>query len=408
MPMEDETINLLQLRAFYLVAKGGTVSGAAGLLFRTQSAVTRAVREFEKDLKVILFERHPTGMVLTSEGKHILPRVEYIIEELQLIPVLLTRFKSLSPAASRTELSWLFNTRRLQLFVSLHQQHYVQQVAKQFSLSQPAVSSALRQLEEGAGLTLFERTAFGLKPTAAGNALALVIQRVINSLHHLRADIAGHLGAVTGTVRIGALPLSRSILLPQAIITASQHYPDLYVATSESDFSTLHTALCGGHLDFIIGAIRDEETYNDLNSTVLFTQELIMLVRRDHPLLTSDFSRQQLAHQQWILPRPGTPSRRLMNEAFQALGIPPPQPRLESGDSMLVRGVLTASDMVAVVSSHQLAVEMERGDLQPLPLTLPHTRRKIAILTRRGALPSPSSLAFMAVLHETARFYQHS
>lgn len=67
--IRSNSINIMQLRFFCQVALRGSVSRAADDLFRTQSAITRAIRDLEASLNVILFERHYSGMVLTEYGK---------------------------------------------------------------------------------------------------------------------------------------------------------------------------------------------------------------------------------------------------------------------------------------------------------------------------------------------------
>ena len=83
----------MQLRFFCQVALRGSVSRAADDLFRTQSAITRAIRDLEASLNVILFERHYSGMVLTEYGKCILPRARRAVEDLQAVPALMRKLK---------------------------------------------------------------------------------------------------------------------------------------------------------------------------------------------------------------------------------------------------------------------------------------------------------------------------
>ncbi|MBP2156476.1 DNA-binding transcriptional LysR family regulator [Erwinia rhapontici] len=104
---------------------------------------------------------------------------------------------------------------------------------------------------------------------------------------------------------------------------------------------------------------------------------------------------------QWILPRDNTPARHLLDRAFQTLGMPAPQPVVESGDLAIVRGLLLHSDMVAAVSSHQLEYELLAGILTPLMLNLPDTRREIGLTFRQGALHSPATKALLSCIDET-------
>ena len=104
---------------------------------------------------------------------------------------------------------------------------------------------------------------------------------------------------------------------------------------------------------------------------------------------------------QWILPRENSPARHLLDRAFQAAALTAPQPVVESGDLAIVRGLLLNSDMVAVVSSHQLEYELQAGILTPLALNLPDTRREIGLTFRLGALHSPATQALLRCIDET-------
>jgi LysR family transcriptional regulator of gallate degradation len=194
--------HLMQIRAFVQVAEHGSVSRASASLLRAQSVVTRSIRDLETDLCAQLFERHASGMLPTPQGKSILPRARRILAELEAIPALLGH--------APHEPLYLLQTRRLEIFVKLCEARHMQTVANAFGLTQPAISAALRVLEDGAGKALFERTARGLQPTRASLDMLYPVRRALNELRHLRADIALLDGSVQGTVMVGALPLGRT------------------------------------------------------------------------------------------------------------------------------------------------------------------------------------------------------
>lgn len=61
------------IKIFLALAEAGTIRGAADLLALTHVTVTRRIHAFEDELGTILFERLPTGHVLTDAGRSILP-----------------------------------------------------------------------------------------------------------------------------------------------------------------------------------------------------------------------------------------------------------------------------------------------------------------------------------------------
>jgi len=403
---QDYLIKIMQIRAFCMIAERGTVSDAADKLFRTQSAITRSLRDLEHTLATPLFERHASGMLLTEMGKCVLPRARRAIQELQHIPLLLSKLKQRENQREEAEPLWLFNLRRLQIFLALCRFHHTQSVAVSLGISQPAVSAALKVLEKGAGMALFQRTPKGMMPTPAGREIAPFISRALNEIRHIPADLAAQQGVLTGTVHVGALPLCRSSLLPRAITLLVTRYPGVKVVTNESVFSALVSELRAGDIDFILGALRQNDTVADVQNQVLFDEELILLARPQHPLAGRALTPDDLKQTQWILPRENSPARHLLDRAFTALGMSAPQPVVESGDLAIVRGVLLHSDMVAAVSSHQLEYELRANILTPLKLNLPDTRRKIGLTFRQGALPSPAAKALLecinAIMTQTA------
>lgn len=398
---EENQLKIMQIRAFCMIAERGTVSEAASKLFRTQSAITRSIRDLEHTLATPLFERHASGMMLTEMGKCVLPRARRAIQELHLIPSLLSKLKQRDSGHKEAEPIWLFNLRRLQIFLALYRLHHTQSVATSLGISQPAVSAALKVLEKGAGLTLFQRTPKGMMPTPAGREIAPFISRALNEIRHIPEDLAAQQGVLTGTVHVGALPLCRSSLLPLAITQLVTRYPGIKVVTNESAFNALVTELRAGDIDFILGALRQNDTVPDIHNQVLFDEELILLVRSQHPLAGRPLTPDDLVLTQWILPRDNTPARHLLDRAFKASGMPAPQPVVESGDLAIVRGLLLHSDMVAAVSSHQLEYELRAKTLVPLMFNLPDTRREIGLTFRQGALHSPASTALLRCIHET-------
>lgn len=402
---DEFQLKIMQIRAFCMISEQGTVSEAATKLFRTQSAITRSIRDLEHTLRTPLFERHATGMLLTEMGKCVLPRAKRAIHELHQIPSILSRLRQRDNVREEAEPIWLFNLRRLQIFLMLYRLHHTQSVATSLGISQPAVSAALKVLEKGAGLNLFQRTPKGMMPTTAGGEIAPFISRALNEVRHIPEDLAAHRGVLTGTVHVGALPLCRSSILPVAITHMVKQFPGIKVVTNESSYSALVTELRSGDIDFILGALRQNDGASDIHHQVLFNEELILLARPQHPLAGRTLTPGDLAMTQWILPRDNTPARHLLDRAFETLNMPSPQPVVESGDLAIVRCLLLNSDMVAAVSSHQLEYELRAGILASLTLELPDTRREIGFTFRRGALHSPAATALLHCISDLKHWH---
>lgn len=397
-------INLRHLQAFSAVAATGSVTRAADTLFRVASAVTRAVAELEASLGVSLFERKARGMLMNAYGEAVRVRALRVEQEFAAACQELASGDNAAahpPIDARGLLASMFSGRRLALFASLAELHNMPAVAAAFGVTQPALSALVRELEARTGRVLFTRTARGVTPTRAGSQLAFRCKRALAELRSIGSDLAALRGAVEGRVAVGALPLSRTLVLPSAIAALVAQHPRLRVSTVESPYEALAAALRSGDIDFIIGALRPPEDARDLVQTALFEDRISLIVRAGHPLAKrSRVGRAALQGAQWVLSRPGSPSRELLERAFREAGVPAPVPAVETGDLAMLRGLLLRSDMVTAISAHQLHYEIETGALVVLPYPLESTRRRIGLTQRANALPSPAATALMEAVRE--------
>ncbi len=78
------TYDLAQLRAFLAVVEAGSVGLAADLIHMSQPALSRAVKRLEAAVGEPLFERHATGMRLTSFGRALVPHAHVLDREEQI------------------------------------------------------------------------------------------------------------------------------------------------------------------------------------------------------------------------------------------------------------------------------------------------------------------------------------
>ena len=388
-------LNLRHLQAFSAVAATGSVTQAADALFRVASAVTRAVAELEACLGVSLFERKARGMLMNVYGEAVRVRAQRVEQEFAAACLELAGSDAAAPTQAieaRSLLASMFSARRLALFASLSELHNMPAVAAAFGVTQPALSALVRELESRTGRTLFTRTARGVTPTRAGSLLAFRCKRALAELRSIGPDLAALRGAVEGRVAVGALPLSRTLILPSAIAALVARHPRLHVSTVESPYEALAAALRSGDIDFIIGALRPPEEARDLVQEPLFEDRISLIVRAGHPLAgLPRIGRAALQRAQWVLSRPGSPSRELLERAFREAGRSAPMPTVETGDLALLRGLLLQSDMVTAMSAHQLHYEIDTGALVVLNHPLESTRRRIGITQRKGALASPAA-----------------
>lgn len=387
-------VSLRHLHAFRAVAALGGIRRSSESLYRASSAVARSVAALEESLDVQLFERKGRGMLLTAAGDVVRLRAERVEAELQSVRDDAMRGQDRS-GRKVGGIEALLNERRLQAAALLAEVHHMPTVAHAMGASQSAVSQAISRLEDMLGQPLFLRTAHGMLPTDAGRRWIERFERALAELRHIPEDVAALAGVVLGTVTIGALPLARSQLLPAAIAAVLQRHPRLHVSSLESPYGELTAGLLSGRIDFIVGALRSNPD-GAVVSRSLFGDKAVLVARAGHPLAArTRLHIGDLEGYPWVLSRPGTPLRESLVEFFKSQGLAPPEPRVETGDLALLRGLLVSSDMLTVVSAHQLHYEVATAQLAVLPFDMPGLERSIGIMTRKGALLAPGAQALL-------------
>jgi LysR family transcriptional regulator of gallate degradation len=300
----------------------------------------------------------------------------------------------------------LLNTRRLQMFVRLCEVRHMPSVGSEMGISQPAISLGVKTLEQGVGTALFERSARGLAPTRQALAIEPNCRRALKQLSFIPAEIALLRGSLAGVVNIGIVPVGPPLILPDAIAEVAASHADLRIVTWENSMEELIAGLRAGDIDFIFGPFSVSGEEGHLEAEALYEEDLALLVGQNNPLLEKKIVPEDLLHVRWVLPGAGAPARRLLDAAFMDAGLRPPVPVVESRDLTIVRGLLSSTDMVAALLSHQMAFEIAEGTIKRLPAVFDDAVSRIGFLYHAENGPSPTAKVMMDAIRRLARKYE--
>lgn len=148
-----------------------------------------------------------------------------------------------------------FTLRQLRYFSTLARVGHFGRAAAACSISQPALSVQIKELEETFGAPLFERAARQVRLTGLGEKLVQQVQSILNEVDEL-ADLArASNGQALGRLRMGIIPTAAPYLLPTLIGKLSGLYPGLDIHVRESLTAKLLQELTQGQLDTAIVAL---------------------------------------------------------------------------------------------------------------------------------------------------------
>ena len=379
--------NLRHLRVFLSVAETGTITRAADLCHVSQPAVTQAMAKLEQIAGQALFIRRPQGLFITPAGEVLAFRVRRALALLD--PVLADLSPRLKLTGTTSQFQALIATDECQSFTL---------AARRLGLAQPTVHRAVTTLEHEAGRPLFERRAHGVVATRAAQVLAQTARLAFAELDQATADLAELQGREVGRIVIGAMPLSRTFLLPRAIGLFRQHRPTLPIRALDGPYDDMMTGLRRGEVDFLIGALRDPAPLGDIVQEFLFDDILVMVAAPTHPLhATQGLILANLAAYPFVVSTEGTPTRAAFDRLFSEARLRPAS-LVETGSMILMRELLQRSDNIGCISRLQVQAEVASGALSVLPLVLPQTVRPIGLTRRADWMPTLAQQEFIKAL----------
>ncbi|MAZ14740.1 MAG: LysR family transcriptional regulator [Ahrensia sp.] len=388
-------LNLRHLKAVALIADSGSSHAAAATAGVSQPAISQALKRVETQFGVSIFDRSGTGMRLNAEGLIVNLRIRRMFDALAQMR---RRINGARRGQKAVRLENLVTMTHLRAVLAVANNRGFSAAARHMGISVPSVHRATRELEDIIGTKLFDRLNYGVEPTPLGADVARLSGLALREIDAAFEDLLEARGFERGKVVVGAQPLARTDILPNAIAELCRRMPEAEVEIIEGEYEILVHALRRGELDIMIGALRGKARERDVQETPLLEDSLSIMARAGHPLAgRGDISVAELARYPWVIPRRGAPTRVHFEKLFD--GRPPPG-LVESSSLVVIRALLAASDRLTLMSRRRILYEEQMGLLTALPVPLHFTARKVGITTRANWHPTRMQGEFLTILRQ--------
>lgn len=285
--------------------------------------------------------------------------------------------------------------RQLRAFAAVYQLRKLSAAAEQLSLTQSAVSVLIRQIEQGLGARLFDRTTRSLAPTQAAREAIVVAERVLRDVDSLGEGLRDLTGLRRGRVCLAVTPTQAEILLPRVVRAFGALHPEIRVVIDDCAPDQFVSRVLGEHVDFGIGT--PERAGADVATETLVRDQLALVCRRDHPLAARRQVRWvDLAGHPVITVRPGYGIRPLIDSTAARAGV-----RLEVVNEVSFLSTalwMTSAGLGASIMPSAFAAGSSDPALVVKTLAVPRVSRDISVVTRRGLSLSPAGQRFIDVM----------
>jgi DNA-binding transcriptional LysR family regulator len=288
---------------------------------------------------------------------------------------------------------------QLEMFVATAELRNVQRAAERVFRTQPAVSMAIRRLEEELGSPLFDRSNRGnYVLTPSGELLFAYARRILGGRAEVISQIRELHSLESGRVRIGANESAGNYLLPRLIRAFRSKYPKIRIDVTRQNSRQLIHDIRENTIDLaLISFVPDEK---DVETIPLMKDELVLVASPNHPLVKNHPVRiQELAEEAFIAHTVTSPSRQKVVEAFRSTGTPL---RIVMEVAMIetIKKLIAMEQGIGFVPAMCVHDEIERRELARIPLEDFRYERTVWLARRRNAAPSHAAREFADVILE--------
>jgi LysR family transcriptional regulator, pca operon transcriptional activator len=300
--------------------------------------------------------------------------------------------------------------RHLQCFLAVSQHRNLHRAADALSITQPAVSKTLKELEDILGVRLFERGRAGAVLTREAEIFFKHAQTSVSALEQAQLAMAHVRGMASPILRIGASPTLTGSFLPAVLLVLGERLPHLQVSLLTGTTAQLMMQLREGEFDLALCRHVEPEQMVGLSFEYLFIDPLVAVVRPGHPLLqTASVRPADVGAYTAVLPIKGSVNRQVVDKLIHDLGLGTPTNFIENLSVTFGRIYTASSDAVWYVPWSAVTYDVAAGSLVRLPLPDAQadgpagvSARTIGLMTRANSTPSPAVQTLVAIIREVA------
>lgn len=269
--------------------------------------------------------------------------------------------------------------------------------AEELFITQPTVSSQVKQLSKAVGLPLFEQIGKRLYLTEAGRELLSTCQNIFERLDNYEMKVADIKGTKQGNLRLCAITTAK-YFVPRLLGSFCKHYPEIDVSLNVTNHQQIARRMMENEDDLYILSQPPEEI--DLCAEPFLDNPLVVVASKDHPLAHErKIPIRRLNNEPFIMRERGSGTRAAVQQLFAKHKVSV-RVKLELGSNEAIKQAIAGGLGISVLSQHTLISEGLTGELTILDIQHFPIERRWYVAYLSGKQLSVIAQAFLNYLLE--------
>ncbi len=281
--------------------------------------------------------------------------------------------------------------RQLQIFSSAARHLSFSRTSQELHLTQPAVSMQIKQLEDSAGLALFERAGRRVFLTEAGAELYRYAQQVLGAIKDAEEILGAMKGLVGGRLTIGVVSTAK-YFAPKLLAMFNERHPRLELRLQVNNREAVIQMLAGNEIDIAVMGTGPRQL--DTVTLPFARHPLVVIAHPGHPLAKRKrIPLKALESESFIVREQGSGTRSAMERFFAERGINA-RVGMEISSNETIKQAVMAGMGVSFISQHTIGLELATEQLVMLKVEGLPVMRQWCVVHRAQKRLSPAADTF--------------
>jgi len=285
----------------------------------------------------------------------------------------------------------------LRLFLTVVEEQQIRRAALRENITPSAATRRIQDLEEVAGVSLFNRYPNGMLPSPAGDVLARHVRLLFSNLDVMRREVTEFTEGVRGRIGIGSTSTIIVHFLAREIAEFTRDFPLVDIDLQEDANVNVVNAVVSGNADMAVFYATDDVDSEKLDVVNYRTDRLVAVVPTGHPLAVhASVTTLDLLEHSLVGISPTTSMMKQLRNAATAIGR---ELRMKYRvTTMDAARALVKADLGVTIQPESMLPKEDFNKVTVVPLDEPWALRHICVGTKRGEILTAATKALIAQL----------
>ena len=260
----------------------------------------------------------------------------------------------------------MLNLYHLRVFYYVAKNQSFTKAANELCITQPAVSSQMRQFEDWCELKFFKKKGRGIRLTDEGETLFQYATKIFEFERQIETSIKDMRKLKRGVLRIGSTRTYARYLMPNMMRDFHENYPDIKIFLDEGSSMDMSISLLELKNEIaIIAKLNDDPA---IEYIPFIEEEIIPILGPDHPLASKAYlSIEDCSTESIILRETGSGTRKYIDDFFQQHDCTP-NILMETANSDFIKKLVARGDGISFLVKQAVVEDLQAGRLVSIPL----------------------------------------